>query len=171
LKLKAHVNPVTPAALVLAAFPLIFALAPDGIPFVWAGCGGPATGTVTGLEIQICESCVELGGSGEEIHVTSCSLYKSASTCQIKATMYITITGNCDALWRTFCQNGGICDSGTAAYGPVSDQYFEKTLDCTGINTSENEEMIIEVYGAQECDCRNTIGNRVVYRGHGFCDL
>jgi len=90
---------VTPSFLICAAFLVLFLLAPGSIPCVYARCGNPATGTVEDLEVVECVTCSADDAQDETINVTNCPVCRSASTCEITATVDVRIKGQCDVLW------------------------------------------------------------------------
>ncbi|MGH2625088.1 MAG: hypothetical protein ACRDHY_00375, partial [Anaerolineales bacterium] len=136
-------NAVTPAVLIAAAFPLLFVLAPDGIPFAYAACGGPRNGTITNSAITVCRSCWPNQGSGDYIQIHSCSLTPTTGSCRLTASVTLSIetSDTCETEWDSFCELN-VCASNTLAIaGPCSSVTVSHTLDCN----AEGDDMIIQL--------------------------
>jgi len=172
---------VTPALLICAAFPILFLLAPDGIPCVYAVCGDPQSGTAQNLAVMQCRTCSPTDMQNEEyINVRNCSISRGSAFCEIVANVEVKIIGACDVLWRKLCWNvnaGGPCATEFALQGPT---------DWTQISTShrcsdDGEVMDIELVPSQgqfldppgdftqACACAPSGGDEV-YVGSGQCE-
>lgn len=183
--MKQPTFPVTPALLVCAAFPLLFLLAPDGIPCVHAGCGAAATGTVTNLGVITCRGCSAVLDSGENIGLQNCSVSKTIGKCEITASLDVVIQGQCDVVWHKWCFadfTNPECSISVALTGPSYP--FYTNISTTHGCTSDNELMTIELrpsvgeLGSQVCLCEPLGFNPepgediwVVYSSSGVCDL
>jgi hypothetical protein len=171
--------PTTPALLICAAFPILFLLAPDGIPCVYAVCGDPAVGTVSNLGVNQCRGCSADDAQDENINVTNCSVSKATGQCEITASVDVRIKGQCDVLWRKFCfdQFGGQCGATEMALQGPNYPYFTnvtKTHGCTG----DQELMAIWLVPStgqlgKKCECTPLGGNQgdPVYLGSGICNV
>src|SRR5262245_30593172 len=168
--------PITPAVLVCAAFPVLFVLAPDGLPVVYAGCvGAPVNGTVTGLTMLDCRNCSSPGTEG--ISVSNCSITKTVGKCEINASVTVSITTGCDALWYKACGAVpcGVNGFSLARQGPATNQTISTTLDC-GADQDFMELYLVQSQGengTQACDC-TPVGSsqgQPLLSGQGTCDL
>ena len=99
--MKRSFSALTPAALVAMAFPVLFLLVPDGLPFVYAVCGGGA-GTATNPTVQFCRSCADNDPlENDSITVSSCSVSGSYNYCALtgQVTLSIATIDACDVEW------------------------------------------------------------------------
>jgi hypothetical protein len=77
---------LTPCSLVLIAFPAAFLFMPEGLPFVYAGCGGGLSSCVTNMQ-GTNDSCAFNNGSDLAGVVDSYSLDNTSVACEFKATV------------------------------------------------------------------------------------
>ncbi len=179
--MKESTFPVTPALLVCAAFPILFLLAPDGIPCVNAGCGAAANASVINLGVPQCRVCSANLGSSEEITVQSCSVSKTTGKCEITASVAVRIKGLCSVGWYKFCFGGTPveCNNALALTGPNYPYYT--TLSTTHGCTANVDLEVISIAlrpsrgeWGEACDCTPLGGSTFdwdIYIGSGECDL
>jgi hypothetical protein len=160
----------TPIRLVLIAFPVLFVLAPDGIPHALAVCPSIA-GTAHGAQAG-CTTCTETSSNPQE--KITCSVTESSLFCRITGTVTYSILispypGNaCDTLWQGWCgtPNPQVCDTVNGDTGPVTDITRSKTADCGNLN----DEIGLSLEGAANCSCTTGGGiKRVFYAETTHC--
>jgi hypothetical protein len=169
--MKSRLNVVTPSLLVAAAFPFFFLAAPDGIPFVYAGCtDNPVPVGVTNLAVNYCVGCSANTGSNDSISLSSCSLTSSSTKCDMYAHVTISITTSdaCDAEWVTYCGTAvgqGFCKQVKFATGPVTNQSSSYAQACT-VN---GDVITIRVHKMGNCNCATGNAGGFVFEGVGTC--
>jgi len=169
--MKRSFSALTPAALVAMAFPVLFLLVPDGLPFVYAVCGGGA-GTATNPTVQFCRSCADNDPlENDSITVSSCSVSGSYNYCALtgQVTLSIATIDACDVEWTANCSNqGGFCAGypSFALSGPATNQTISHTLHCNG----DGEIITLELQGKANCKCASSNGDTRVFGGSATCD-
>jgi hypothetical protein len=167
MKRLSMLNAVSPAVLVLVAFPVLFILAPDGIPFAH-GCGSQATaGTITNFGYSGPRPCSSEGG--DSIFLDSMSATREYSYCRIYVSGWVTINTNdedgCDVYWEKWCGDTWCTDT-LAAQGPVSSQFISTSAGCT------NDQDVITINIKKDfslCNCAIT-GSLFLYEAFGTCN-
>jgi hypothetical protein len=167
---------LTPALLVCVALPVLFLLAPDGIPCVYAGCAA-RSGTAMSPTILNVHTCQPNPGSTEKIPPpTNCSYTRSTSYCETYASLDVEIIGttSCDVVWVKYCGSTG-CDptDGTKALdGPTSQTHIAASHNCN----ANDDQVVIELRGASSGDCTGcdtcectSSGGKLVFSGTATC--
>jgi hypothetical protein len=178
--MKSRWNVVTPSLLICAAFPILFLLAPDGIPCVYAGCGAAADGSVTELGVTQCRGCSANDAQDENIALQNCSVSKTLSKCEITATVDVSIKGQCSVGWYNWCFSdiAPQCSNALALNGPNWPNFTR--ISTTHGCTADQELMSIHLLPSrgewgQTCECE-PLGSQgqfdwTVYIGSGTCNL
>jgi hypothetical protein len=132
-------------------------LAPDGIPFASAGCGGPLTGGgIPDSTINVCRPCTQTYPGGDKITVHSCSISVTPGKCELGVEVSLTIEtpNSCDVAWAPFCLagcgvGGQTCGAGAGATGPTGPTTISQQLDCN----CNGDNMVVWLQHASNCDC------------------
>ncbi len=169
---------LTPCLLVAFASPLLFVLAPDGMPFVYAVCvTTPVTGTVNGLTVDVCRGCSATFPSVDSISVSSCYASKTFNKCEITGSLVLTITEDnspadgCNVTWFSDCVVPNVsvdaCGQETIT-GPRTNFSTYKSVACD--SADDRLLVTLERNGLGViCNC-NTGGGAIVFSALGECD-
>src|ERR1041384_1013581 len=127
---------VTPSLLVLIVAPVLFLLAPDGIPCVYAAGCTSGISAANSPTVDLAATCGATQGSTENIFVSNISLVGGGNQCELTASVDVHITGdsNCDAVWYKYCSTVTLPCSGPvkAIDGPVSTTRISTSHRCQG---------------------------------------
>jgi hypothetical protein len=147
---------LTPCSLVLIAFPAAFLFMPEGIPFIYAACGGGISSHVTNMQTNRLSPCKSANGT-EAVIVHSATLDNSSAGCEFKVTADLEIISHadqCDALVETSCAID-MC-SQYVIPGPTR----ETVIEITQCNTNTDTHWI--TIAGYSCDCSSFFNNKLV---------
>jgi hypothetical protein len=153
---------LTPAMLVGVFSPLLFFLAPDGIPNAFAGCGVGQGITAINPTVSLCTRCSSNSGGYDDVQVTDCSA-SNTGVCELSVSLKVTLSSpdgdGCEVHWAALCRQGlssDQCGQQLAATAPVTNHPISHSQNCD----TEGEEVVITLVPVN-CNCSTGGANEV----------
>jgi len=172
--MKGFSGKLTPCAIVALFSPILFVVAPDGMPFVHAVCES-TSGTVTNTGIPIQRGCSPLTGSVDQVSAVSATQTTNEYICEMTLSVTFTIftSDGCTVNFAAMCPDPQgqptACDS-RASYtwsGTYSDSF-------TGACPGDGDAMDVNLRFGANCSCSTGDSNpptaTVLVSAVGTCD-